>query len=589
MPSVSSEVEAVLTKQGIPLNEMPAHRDVEMLTAMERQQLPLNEEQVSRMYALRGAVETLQQMTLDEVRLELAGSSAQASETAVQDPVPDEARQILESLRENQPQPGTMPSVEWGLQKLELMEILRKLGPDALVFHEKHQLPVTMEAFKWTILLLENQITLSEYRQIMSPLMDGNPLPDQMASPAETDQRMELLLQKHLQELFPGSSEKGDTQETLQELAKAMMRQQMPVNRESLQEMMPLLRMKEMVMERLPDQANTPLSDKTGDNGSTPGNMEPKSPTSPMLQQTLHQLSEWVGKNSLDNNANQSRGADRKATTILSQLESLKALTADPERRDSLLSLLIKNAIPLQMQDVRQMDSFLQNRQQLFHLMDRMMELLKQQGDRPDHPARQGAQRLEQLMKQAADQVRAGREPNPDLFRETARILRDLEPAMQQMSSAVRESFSQTGERLLNTMDMQQQLNREDTVFQLPFMLGGQMQNMQVYFLNRHKNKKIDINDMTVLLNFDTRHLGNMNVFVGVKYRKVVMKIGVQRMEDKDWIDRRKEVLEKLMTDMGYEIRDLSYRVDEEQHVMSLAEEAGRFSGFRQGRLDLRI
>ncbi|SMP67311.1 DUF6240 domain-containing protein [Anoxynatronum buryatiense] len=578
---VDQVVAQYLAQQGIAPAAGGAHEDLEALRALGRQHLPLEESRVSQLYAMRGAVENLQQMTLDEARQLVTPSSGVVEEKPLADLVP---QALL--------QPEGAGSLEAGFQKIELLQLLQQLTPDALALHLKHDLPLTPEALKLTLQLLGGQIDMEKYRQEMAlhigRLTNENPLTDRenmahstdtrrqlenITMPREMDGRMEMLLNRHVAEQFPHASSDPETGALMKAAAHALMAQQMPVKRDSLQQMMQLMRLADDVEQRLHQQGTLP-ADRGG---------------APVMQQSLEEL-----MNSLKVTAKEETVLPTAPTTyqleqMATTLSSLQALAGETDRKESLLSLLIKNATPLTLQEVKQMDLFLQNRHQTGQLLGQMMDLLKEQGNSGNRYAQEAAQQLSRLMEQATGQLRSGQGADEQLYREAARILRDLEPALQQMNPEARENLGQAGERLLNSLELQQQLNREDTVFQLPFMLGGQLQNLQVYFMNQRKNKKIDPQDMTVLLNFDTRHMGNLNVFVGVKYKKIVMKIGVARQEDKDWIDSRRAQLEEMLAAMDFEIKDLSYRVEEEQHLMSLAEDLQAFRGLRHGRLDLRI
>ena len=604
---VNQAVEAYLAQRGVHPQDMQRHEDIEALRALERQQLPLNENRVSQLYAIRGAVENLQQMTLNEARQAAAASPAVPPESqplhmlhGMMESVsqhPESAALITQILQDLAM--ASSAGMDPAFQKLELMETLRMVSPEMLAFQEKHQLPMTPEALKLTIQLFHEQISLEDFREAVTALMakDENAAGqrvDQMPlihMPQEMDGRMEPLLNKHLADLFPHVTVDSDNGEQLKQLARILMQQQMPVNRESLQQLMQITRQMEEIVTRLPQQDLMSLEGKPA--------KSPESGTSPLMQQTLQQLAEWLkteqseGKTEAGgrNGAQTGMGSvdSRSLAKLAETMTSLQSLAGEESRKDSLLSLLVKNAVPLSLQEVRQMDLFLQNRNQVGQLIGQLMGLLEEQSEKADHPARQAAEQLSRLMQQAGEQMKNGKGPDPELYRETARILRNLEPAMEQMNPAAREALSQTGERLLNSLELQSQLNKEDTVYQLPFMLNGQMQNMQLYFLNQRKNKKIDPRDMTVLLNFDTQHMGNLTVFVGVKYKKVVMKIGVQKLEDKEWIDTHRNQLEEVMAAMDYEIKDLAYRVEEEHHLMSLADDIQEFRGVRHGQLDLRI
>lgn len=547
-------MEAYLVQRGASAHAVQQHGEFDAARALSLQQLPLTETRVAQLYELRGAVENLHQnLTVATVQ------------QAVSQQMSPEQMSIyeLEAFMNGMKVAGTPTiTLEQGLERMEIFNILQQADPDTLAFLHKHQIPITAASLASTQALIEGNQTEDHYKQKMN--IDTRT--DPMTLPKELPKALETLISRHVMEMAPQSIQDQDALAEMKSLARAIIANEMPLNRENMQELMQIQR-----------QLQTILQDPRGFMGTSPGTISPET--------TLQQIAQQFQPSSKESGEIQPEQMQR----ITKNLESMKALLASESRQNGALSLMVKNAIPVNLEEVRQTGLFLQNKNQMGHLLGELTDRLLQYSDKSDHPARQAALQLQTLMHQVGEQLHKGKPPAADLYRQIGHILQEAEKGMTEMNAGERESFGRSSEQLMNALQLQSQLNREDSVFQLPFMMNGEAKNLQMFFMNDQKGKKIDPEDMSILFNFDTENMGNLNIFLGVKYKKIVMKMGVDQEEDRQWMERFSNQLHETMEELGYEIKDFSFRVEEEQHTLTLADEVQKFRGLRSGILDLQI
>ncbi|SFH71120.1 hypothetical protein SAMN05192551_102289 [Tindallia magadiensis] len=562
-------METYLVQRGASPHALQQHTDFEAARALSLQQLPLTEERITQLYDLRGAVENLQQNTTVE--------DAQRMDPLSLGKVPASLGQVIE--------------------RMEIVNTLQQIQPETLAFHEKQNLPMTVETLELTQQWIKGEITEATYRKEMNTMLaDMKPaadkLPEAIAKPREVPAGMDTLINRHLQEMMPHLGRDSEEMILAKQAARALMVNETPLSRENIQQMMQNLKQQEIiqtnssqVVREVPEAIDrqtsiSQLSQMIRQMGEAPGTAEARSVMTPGE----------ADPGTSRNHELQSRNITPEQMERLNQnMTALKALASDESRQDSVLSLMVKNAMPVNLEEVRHTGLFLQNKNQIGQLLGELTERLLQYSDKPEHPVRQAALQLQELMQEAGNSLRRGQPPAPDLYRQIGNVLQGAEQEMAQMSSGDRESFGRSAEQLMNALQLQSQLNREDAVYQLPFMMNGEAKNLQMFFMNDQKGKKIDPKDMSVLFNFETSHLGNLNIFVGVKYKKIVMKMGVEKEEDRQWMENFSEKLHETMEELGYEIKDFSFRVEEEQHTLSLADEVQKFRGLRSSLLDLQI
>jgi hypothetical protein len=255
--------------------------------------------------------------------------------------------------------------------------------------------------------------------------------------------------------------------------------------------------------------------------------------------------------------------------------QSLKGLIKNLEgaypQREGILSLFMKNAIPLNLKEVEQMSFFLNNQQQITSDLNDILGTLKKS---KNEEIKDLGLKIEEFLKESTENLKSGNLRGERFYQQLGRWMREVDSKSHFMEATVKQDFEKNSEDLRESLNLQSQLNKEDAVLQFPIMMENQLKNLQMYILNNKKSsKKIDPDNMSVLLNFDTNNMGNINIYTAVNYKKVVMKVGVKNLQDKNLFENNIKKIEGLLKELGYELKEMSFRIEEGQDLLTMAEE----------------
>ncbi|HZJ76614.1 MAG TPA: DUF6240 domain-containing protein [Oscillospiraceae bacterium] len=278
-------------------------------------------------------------------------------------------------------------------------------------------------------------------------------------------------------------------------------------------------------------------------------------------------------------------GIEEIADKVKSMVDILKQIP--PERKNTIISLLMRNAMPLTLKEVQNLSFFLNNRKQIGHQLDEILNLIDKNNN---VEIIEIAEELKKAVNKINGHIKEGRQIEEKPYEEFLRLLKTLEDKSSFLTKEDREAFQKSGEKLLDSLELQLQLNREDTVLQLPLMMSEYIKNLQIYIVRDKKGrKKIDPKKMSILLNFDTNNMGNINIYVAVNYKNVVMKMGLADEKDRNLVEKCSDKLEKHLKDLGYDLKDLSFRISDDNHILSMTDEIEGNNPRIKRLLDVRI
>jgi hypothetical protein len=264
----------------------------------------------------------------------------------------------------------------------------------------------------------------------------------------------------------------------------------------------------------------------------------------------------------------ETRAEEKPAEKLKSLVENLSPIG---KQKDHIIALMMKNAMPMALKEAQNLSFFLKNEQQLGHQIKEMIQCLEECSDKE---VQKGAAQVKGLLKQISQDMKRGSAEINKTWDDIGKVLREAHSRTELLEDRTKLQFRNNMEKLLDSLEIQSQLNKSDTVFQLPFFMNQQVKNLQIYIMNRKKgSRKIDPENMSVLLNFETEHMGNINIYVGVTHKKVVMKMGVKSQADKKIMEAHGRNMQALLESLGYELKEMSFRVEEEQHILSSIKE----------------
>lgn len=258
-----------------------------------------------------------------------------------------------------------------------------------------------------------------------------------------------------------------------------------------------------------------------------------------------------------------------------------------PEEKNTIISLLMKNAMPLTLKEVQNLSFFLGNQRQIGHQLDEILNLIDKNENMEIIKI---TKELKQVVNKINKNIKEGKQIGEEPYKEVVSLLKELENKSPFLTKEDKGILQKNGERLLDSLELQLQLNREDMVLQLPLIMNEHLKNLQIYIMKDKKGgKKIDPQNMSILLNFDTNNMGNVNIYVAVNYKNIVMKMGLASKEDQNLIEKYSNELGKHLESLGYNLKDLSFRISGDNHILSMVGETGERELKIKRLLDVRI
>lgn len=260
----------------------------------------------------------------------------------------------------------------------------------------------------------------------------------------------------------------------------------------------------------------------------------------------------------------------RGQTKMYDVEQVLKSLPSINSNKDGILAMLMKNNIPLSLKEAENMFLLFDNQKQIG---EQIGNVLSELDHSPTNTAKNEAQEIRQLLNGITNEVKLG---NFDIDKMLGKIAKSIE-LLQNLMSSVDGSSNTEIEKALNdlmsSLEFQNQMNKNNLVLQFPIMMSEYAKNLQLFVMNQKKgSKKIDPKDMSLLLNIDTKNMENVNIYISVKNNKATIKFGVKEQKHRIIIENRSNDLADLMQEVGYDIKNLSFRVDEEASIKNIIE-----------------
>ncbi|NBG89389.1 DUF6240 domain-containing protein [Isachenkonia alkalipeptolytica] len=435
----------------------------------------------------------------------------------------------------------TKAGLDGGINRLMMMDTLKSIEPNTMAFHRENQLPETVEALKLSQDLLTGKISEKAFQEGLKA----------MDIPTEN---LNLAAKNNLRNQNINTANNSPMKDIgIKALENRIINILDKISPEFL---------KQMEKE-----------------GLTPEKME--------LGELNKALQDFAKEHK----------QDLSYQRIQDMVDTLKeGLGKNASKEEGLLSLMVKNQVPMNLKEAYQMTSFLNNKGQIgaemkgfVDTLEREMLIREEQGIFSKE-MRELLQEGRALLGEMATAVKNGTLQQQKPYQTFANFMEKMESQRENLDRGTLSALRESGERVLSAIETQSNVNRQDTLLQLPMMFGGEMKNLQMYVMqDEKKTKKIDPKDMSILLNFDTKSLGNVNMYLGVKHRNVVMKVGIEDGENQQVIEGYREKLEKLLGEVGYQLKELTFKVDEGIHTLSLADEIKDLDKNKRGLLDMKV
>jgi len=163
-----------------------------------------------------------------------------------------------------------------------------------------------------------------------------------------------------------------------------------------------------------------------------------------------------------------------------------------------------------------------------------------------------------------------------------------LEEALRQSGGPQREGVAQQTRQL---MDHMRALGRIEqfTYVQLPIQQGGWAQTAELYICrnNGRGGKRIDPENVRILLALDLEHMGHVQAFVTIRGKDVSMRLDVAHQQGADFFRSQTVALHGLLSESGYRL--LENRVQVQSEAIALESALETLAGYEEREFGLDV
>ncbi|OPJ56041.1 DUF6240 domain-containing protein [Alkalithermobacter paradoxus] len=248
------------------------------------------------------------------------------------------------------------------------------------------------------------------------------------------------------------------------------------------------------------------------------------------------------------------------------------------KEKENIISLLMKNNIPIVMKNIKSAYMLLRNKEQIGHNIGDIVELLKEES----------STRLQNICKEISSDVKHGTIDIENVYEEIEKEIKNIKTY--ELDSKSETLVSKKIDQIEEGMKFQTNLNKSGDLFQLPIYMNNVLSNLQVYIRDqKSKNGKINKENVSVAMNLDTQTLGNLNIYMDINKKNINLRIGLESDKYKSSIEDNKSTVKNIFEKLGYSINNISFHVDKSQNITSLPEEEKEKINMSRGFLDIKI
>lgn len=171
----------------------------------------------------------------------------------------------------------------------------------------------------------------------------------------------------------------------------------------------------------------------------------------------------------------------------------------------------------------------------------------------------------------------ASEEINPvRLYKEMDSLLHILKNGLTQLPPLVREAAAAVVGNLESNINFINQLNNYSSYVQLPLSIFNRNTTGELYMLKKgSKNKKLDPENMTVLISLDTDNLGRVDTLLSVNRKNISTNFRLENSEVFPLLRDSHKLLYNSLLEKGFRLVDYTYRLmDEPISIVNFEAEA---------------
>ena len=252
---------------------------------------------------------------------------------------------------------------------------------------------------------------------------------------------------------------------------------------------------------------------------------------------------------------------------------------------DENIMFLMKQGRPLSFKELDETNKMFKNQDQLGHKIADVSEFVDEFGD---DEAKERFERFKEDILGISRGMKGSKEDIEEAYKRMEKALKDIEEELNLSNKDQTDLIKEKTKEVSRNIDENKVLAKENKIIQFPLYMNGQFTNLNMYFRDRQEeSSQRESGDISVVLSIDTVNMGNININLDIKKKNVIIKIALDSIEDKSFIEDHKNMLVDFLEKDGYEIDEITFHNEDEIDILNLEETSKMKPSISNGSLDL--
>ncbi len=129
-----------------------------------------------------------------------------------------------------------------------------------------------------------------------------------------------------------------------------------------------------------------------------------------------------------------------------------------------------------------------------------------------------------------------------------------------------RQSFWKQSSTIEKAIELQKQIQKDETIYQIPIELHNGLTNMNLYVMNdKEGNGKLSKDDMRVFIAMETETMGTLQIYMKLSEKNVSFQINSDNAEATKFLKAQQTALEQSIESIGFMVGKMQYGEEEKK------------------------
>lgn len=228
------------------------------------------------------------------------------------------------------------------------------------------------------------------------------------------------------------------------------------------------------------------------------------------------------------------------------RLNQIKSISSDA------IKLLQEQKLPINMKNLVTINNLLQDNNELSHKLKDIVTQLNELNIESD---------ISSTIANTIESLASGNDIK-NIYDKLQRQLKEIKGKAISLDRKNKVKINNNVTDIHRLLDMNKELKTKQNYIQIPIMLGDEMSQLNMYYINDEKS--IDDESLKVLLSLETKNLGVVTGFIKINDDDIDIKLSSSIEKETSYIKQFNTQIRTIIEDMGYNVNTIEY---EEQSI----------------------